>query len=72
MNPEIERLKLVMANAVKQLDEYQERIENPINQKTGRPLSRKTLKRYQALVRPFAVRIDLCEREIRKLMAEGA
>ena len=69
MNPEIERLQRVIANAVKLRKKYRERVENPINQKTGRPLSPKTVNTYQTKVNQFTRQITLCEREIQEIMA---
>jgi hypothetical protein len=65
--PEIEHIKQVRADMIRQRDQYLQRVQNPVNRTTGKALSRDTLNAFRKQVIRFDRLIGMHDRQINRL-----
>jgi hypothetical protein len=64
---EIERLKQVREDLIKQRDWYKGRVENPISLQTGKPLTKRTMRLYRTNLNRFSQLVAMHDRQIKRL-----
>jgi hypothetical protein len=64
---EIEHIKQVRADVIRQRDQYLHRIQNPVNQVTGKPLSRDTINAFRKQIIRFNSLVAMHDRHINRL-----
>jgi hypothetical protein len=65
--PEIEHIEQVRADVIRQRDQYLQRIQNPVNRISGKPLSRDTLNAFRKQVARFDRLVGMHDRQIKRL-----